>query len=63
METVLTNAYTCSDQKSKLLEQKNYSKEKYTSKKCHFFTKWHFEKFINRMKGSYEITWKFSYGN
>ena len=28
-----------------------------------FFTKWHFEKFINRMSGGYEMILKLSYQN
>ena len=32
-------------------------------KKRLFFTKWHFEKFINRMNGGYEMIWKLGYGN
>ena len=29
-------------------------------KNRHFFTKWHFEKFIKRINGGYEMIWKFS---
>ena len=62
MGTLFTNTYTDLDQKSKLfetiqwlLEQKNSSKEKSTSKNIfHFFTKWHFEKFINRINVGYK---------
>ena len=32
-------------------------------KNRHFFTKWHFEKSINRMNGGYKMIWKLSYGN
>ena len=67
MEILLTNAYTCLDQKSKLFKTNStaiVTKELYMSKKkFHFFTKWHFEKFINRMNGGYEMIWKLSYGN
>ena len=52
MESALTNAYTHLDENLSYL---NYSKEKSVSQKCHFFTKWHFEKFINRMKNRMEI--------
>ena len=59
-----TKNISCSKQIQWLLEQKNYSKEKSTSKKnFSFFTKWHFEKFINIMTGCYERIWKLSYGN
>ena len=68
METLLTNAYTRLDQKSKLFETNataTGTKElkKSTSKKTIFFTKCHFKKFINRMNGGYEMIWKLSYGN
>ena len=68
METLLTNAYTRLDQKSKLFETNEIAigtKElkKSTSKKNIFFTKCHFKKFINRMNGGYEMIWKLSYGN
>ena len=71
METVLTNAYTCLDQKSKLFET-NYiaigtkellQRKIYVKETSFFFTKCHFEKFINRMNGGYKMIWKFSYGN
>ena len=65
METLLTNAYTCLDQKSKLfktnsiaLGTKELLKRKIYVKKGYFFTKWHFEKFIIRMNGGYKITWR-----
>ena len=46
---------------SHLKEQKNYSKEKSISKNTfEFFTKWHFEKFINIINGGYEMIWKLS---
>ena len=46
---------------SHLKEQKNYSKEKSTSKNIsECFIKWHFEKFINIMNGGYEMIWKLS---
>ena len=58
METVLTNAYTHLDQKSKLFETNsiaNGTKELlqrkiYVRETSFFFTKWHFEKFINIME-------------
>ena len=71
METLLTNAYTRLDQKSKLFQansiaigtkellQRKLSVKKHFS----FFTKWHFEKFINKMNGGYEMIWKLSHGN
>ena len=70
METILTNTYTRLDQKSKLFEtisivlgQKNYSKEKYTSQKHHFFfRRLHFETFINGMNEGYKTMRKLSYG-
>ena len=47
-----------------LVEQRNYSRERSTSKNIfHFFKKWQFEKFINRMNGGYQMMWKLSYGN
>ena len=46
---------------SHLKEQKNYSKEKSTSKNIYeCFIKWHFEKFINIINGGYEMIWKLS---
>ena len=72
METLLTKAYTCLDQKSKLFKTNSITvvtKELLQRKICvkdHFlllFRKQHFEKFINRKKGGYKIIWKFSYGN
>ena len=57
MEPLLTNAYTRLDQKSKLFKTnliaigtKELLQRKIYFTKCHFFTKWHFEKFINRME-------------
>ena len=58
METVLTNAYTRLDQQSKLFETNsiaNGTKELLPRKNLRqrnviFFTKWHFEKFINVME-------------
>ena len=41
-----------------LLQEKSMSQNIF-----HFFTKWHFEKFINRMNGGYEMIGKLSYGN
>ena len=32
------------------------------SKNVFFFTQWHFEKFINRINGGYEMIWKLGYG-
>ena len=65
METFLTNAYTRLDQKSKLFERnsitigtKELLQRKIYIKKHHFFTKWHFEKLVNRMNGGFKI-----YGN
>ena len=67
METLLTNAYTYLVKKSKLFETNSIAivtKELSTSKNIfQFFTKWHFEKFINRMNGGYRMIWKLSYGN
>ena len=71
MEALLTNTYTPLDQKSKLLETnsiatgaKELLQEKmYVKNIFHFFTKWYFEKFINRMNGGYKMIWKLSYGN
>ena len=58
METLLTNASTHLDQKYKLFETnsiaigtKELLQRKNYIKKYHFFTKWHFEKFINRING------------
>ena len=52
METLLTNAYTRLDQKSKLFETNSTAivTEELLRQKTFFlfFTKWHFEKFINR---------------
>ena len=63
MKTLLTNAYTCLGQKSKpfktnsitirtkeLLQTKIYIKNIF-----HYFTKWHFERSINRVNGSFEM--------
>ena len=70
METVLRNAYTCLGQKSKPFKSnsiaigtKELLQRKIYVEKCDFFTKWHFEKFINRMNGGYEMIWKLSYRN
>ena len=70
METLLTNTYTRLNQISKLFKINpiaSRNKELYQrniyAKKRHFFTKWHFEKFINRMNGEYEMIWKLSDGN
>ena len=47
METLLANAYTRSDQKSKLLEATELLQRKiFVEKHLFFFTKWHFEKFV-----------------
>ena len=63
MKTLLTNAYTGLGQKSKafktnsitirtkeLLQRKIYIKNIF-----HYFTKWYFERSINRMNGSFEM--------
>ena len=71
MGTLLTNAYTCLDQKYKLLETNSIAigtkellqRKIYFKKHFSFFTKWHFEKFINRMNRAYDMIWKLSYGN
>ena len=70
MGTVLTNTYTHLDQKSKPFETnsiaigtKEILQRKIYIKIRHFFTKWHFEKFISIMKGGYEMVCKLSYGN
>ena len=70
METLLTTAYTDLDKKSKLfeinpmvIETKEILQRKIYIKKHHFFTKWHFEKFINWMNGGYEMIRKLSYGS
>ena len=61
METILTNTRTLLDQKSKLFETDLIAigteelQRKIYIKKCHFFTKWHFEKFINRMSRCYKM--------
>ena len=70
MKTLLTNAYTRLDKKSKLFEKNSIAigtKELLQRKiyvKKHFsfffFTKWHFEKFMNRMNGGYKMIWKLS---
>ena len=70
MGTLLTNAYTCLDKKSKLFKtnwitnSKELLQRKIYVKKhlSFFFTKWCFEKFVNRMNGCYEMIWKLSYG-
>ena len=66
METLLTNAYTPLDQKSKLFETNSVAietKELLRQKNIFFifFTKW--QKFINRINGSYKMIWKLSYVN
>ena len=61
METLLANAYTRLDQKSKLLEATELLQRKiYVEKHHFFFTKWHFEKFVNRVSGGYKMIWKLS---
>ena len=64
METLVANAYTHLD-KSKLLEINSIAiatnkllQRKIYVKKCHFFTKWYFEEFINRMNQGYKTIWK-----
>ena len=58
MEPLFTNPYAPLDQKSKLFETnsiangtKKLLQRKIFIKKQFFLTKWHFEKFINRMNG------------
>ena len=70
METVLTNAYTYMGQKSKLFKTNSIAigtrellQRKIYFRKCYFFYKMAFEKFINRMSRGYEMIWKLSYGN
>ena len=66
MEAFLANAYMRLDQKSKLFETNSIAigtKELHQRKIYIFFTKWVFEKFINRMNGGYEMIWKLSYWN
>ena len=67
METLLTNAYTGLDKKSKLFEINSVAMgtkallQKNLCQKTPFFTKWCFAKFINRMNGGYKIKlWKLS---
>ena len=71
MEILLTNAYPCLDQKSKVLETNSVAtgteeliQRKIYAKKSHFFlTKWHFERFINGINGGHKMIWKLSYEN
>ena len=63
METLLTNAYTCLDQKSKPFQTnskasaiKELLQRKIYTKKHHFCTKW--QKFMIRVNGGYEMIWK-----
>ena len=67
METLLTNAYTCLDEKSKVFETSSVAigtkelLQKNLCQKISFITKWHFQKFINRINGVYKIKlWKLS---
>ena len=62
METLLTNVYTYLDKKSKLFETNSIAigtqelrQRKIYVKKRHFFIKWYFEKFINKMNGGYKM--------
>ena len=62
METLLVSVFTHLNKKNKLLETnsiaigtKELLQRKIYVKKRQFFTKWHFEKFINRMNGGYEM--------
>ena len=64
METILTNAYTCLGQKSKLFKTnpiaigtRELLQRKIYFGKCYFFS------LINRMSRGYEMIWKLSYGN
>ena len=70
MGTLLGNAYTSLDQKSKLFETNSIAigtiellQRKIMSKQIFCFRKQHFEKFINRMNEGYKMNWKISYGN
>ena len=70
MEILLTNAYPCLGQKSKVLETNSVAtgteelfQRKIYAKKRHFFTKWHFEMFINGMNGGHKMISKLSYEN
>ena len=63
METLLTNAYTRLDKKSKLFEKNSIAigtKELLQKTFFIFFTKWPFEKFMNRRDGGYKMIWKLS---
>ena len=70
METLLTNACTRLDKKSKLskansiaIGRKELLQRKIYVKKGHFFHKMAFRKFTNRMNGRYGMICKLSYGN
>ena len=70
METLLTNDYTHLDKKykpfkanSRATGTKELLQTKMHTRKCHVFTKWNFEKFINRMKEGYKMIQKLSYEN
>ena len=63
MKTLLTNAYTGLGQKFKAfktnsitIRTKELLQRKINIKNIfHYFTKWHFERSINRMNGSFEM--------
>ena len=70
MEILLTNAYPYLNQKSKVLETNSVAtgteelfQRKIYAKKRHFFTKSHFERFINGMNGAHKMKWKLSCEN
>ena len=67
METLLGNAYTSLDHKSKLFKTNSIAIgtiELLQRKQIFYcFRKQHFEKFINRMNEGYKMIRKLSYGN
>ena len=62
METLLTNAYTRLDKKSKLFKTNSIAIGTKELLQRKIYIKKYFP-FINRMNGGYEMIWKLSYGN